>query len=72
MDDDGNFLYGTDNIQKRQVDFYKTLYQSEPLDNSSRSAFLDNVDKQITDQSKQYMDSGITKEEISKAIKKNS
>ena len=70
IDSDGNLLYGTHNIQNRQVEFYKELYKSQMREDTDKSYFLENVDKTISGSSKQFMESIITKEEISKAIKK--
>ena len=70
IDSEGNLQYGTHNIQKRQIEFYKELFKAQSLEDTDKSVLLDNVDKQLTGQSKKYMDSIITKEEISNAIKK--
>ena len=70
LDSEGNLVFGTNNVQKRQVHFYKDLYTSQPLQNGDTGFFLDNIDSQLTQTSKQYMDSVVAKDEISKAIKK--
>ena len=70
LDNEGKLIYGLDNIQKRQVDFYKTLYKSQNLKNMHQSDFLTDINSRISESSKNYMDSIITKDELGAALKK--
>ena len=69
LDKHGNILYGTENLQKVQVEFYKDLYNSQNLDGND-GYFLDNINTRLSERSKNSLDAIITKEEMSKAVKK--
>ena len=72
FDKNGHTLIGTRDIQNRQVEFYKDLYKSQNLSNNAaeRAFFLssDNVTKQLSDESKELLDSDISLEEMKKAL----
>ena len=79
-DKDGNIITGHSNIQERQVEFYKDLYTSQDIPNQPEflndlynrdmKFFHDPIDKQLSNNSKQMLDSEITKEDVLKALKK--
>ena len=66
---DGNLIYGTNDIQKQQVLFYKNLFSSQNVD-GDQSFFLSNPDKKLSEDNKQRLETDISKMEIAKAIKK--
>ena len=70
LDRDGNYIFGTDKVQKTQVEFYKALYKSQELKNGDKEYFLNNVDRKLTESSKLFLETAIAKDEISKAVKK--
>ena len=66
---DGQLVYGTQNVQKEQVNFYKDLFSSQRT-SPNKSFFLSNPDPQLSQQSQQNLERLITKDEIANAIKK--
>ena len=72
LDQDDNYVFSTEKIQKIQVDFYQDLYRSQNLENPDNSYFLDDINRQLCESSKNLMDSVLEKDEISKAVKKMS
>ena len=61
-------IRGTNEIQDRQVRFYKELFTSENV-NNDYSFFLNNPIKQLSELSKNGLESDITHTEICKAMK---
>ena len=78
LDEEGNPISGNSNIQARQVRFYKDLYSSQESSNEflkdlqeqDVNFFHSAIDKCLSNDSKQMLDSDITKDEIAKALKK--
>ena len=72
LDKNGNLQYGTSNILNRQVEFYKHLFTSDQKnDNHQEKAyFLDNLDKKLSEESKNDLDSDIQLSEVLSSIKK--
>ena len=72
LDKDDNLVTGTKNIQKRQVEFYKELFQSEHKgDNKPETDFfLNNLDRKLSDESKHNLEKDITIDEVKQAIRK--
>ena len=72
LDKDGKLEYGTSSILKRQVEFYKNLFTSEQKDNNQndKAFFLNSIDKELSEDSKNKLDSDIELSEIVSAIKK--
>ena len=70
LDKDDQLQYGTDSIQKVQVEFYRSLYTSQNLRNNDKSYFLENLNTGLSEDSKKQLESNITKFEVLKAIKK--
>ena len=68
--DNGESIHGTDNIQKRQVQFYRDLYTSQNLDMNEKEYFLQGNTNCLTEDSKIFLDSMLSKEEMCNAIKK--
>ena len=66
---DGNFIYGTKEIQNQQVIFYKNLFTTQNI-NEDKSFFLSNPEAQLSQDSKNDLERDIAREEIAKAIKK--
>ena len=70
----GEKITGITGIQKRQVDFYKNLYKSQNLANNEKenNFFLGDVNnhRKLSEESKTFMDSDISKEEIIKSLRK--
>ena len=72
LDKNGKLEYGTSNVLKRQVEFYKNLFTSEQNDNNQREKtfFLSSIDKELSETSKNKLDSDIEISEIVSSIKK--
>ena len=74
FDKNGQSITGTQNIQKRQVEFYKDLYKSQNLsvNKAEKDFFLADSQhtKKISENSKAMLDSDITFEELAKSLKK--
>ena len=69
LDEKGKLIYGTKNVQDRQVRFYKDLFTSQKV-NPDHSYFLGKKISQLSKKSKENLEKEIKKEEIFKAIKK--
>ena len=69
FDEKGTLIYGTKNIQDRQVRFYKELFTSQKVD-LDHSFFLENGMRQLSQKNKENLEREINKNEIFKAIKK--
>ena len=65
-------LIGTQNIQKRQVEFYKDLYSSQNLSlrNLDYDFFLKGSNKALSPENKEFLDEDISNDEIGIALKK--
>ena len=61
LDKNDVMVYGTDNVQKGQVDFYKNLFNSETVDQTSKAKFLGNIDKKLPDDLKEMLDADMPK-----------
>ena len=61
-------LYGTEKILKRQVQFYKELYESQDVCEEGMVNFLANLTAKLSEPSVVYLDSQITATELSKAV----
>ncbi len=70
LDKEGNVLYGTENVLKRAVEFYCTLYKSEGVDNENVDLFINSVDKTLSNESIDLLDKNITKTELYSSLKK--
>ena len=72
LDKNDQLQYGTSNILKRQVEFYKQLFTSEQNDDNQneKAFFLDSIDRALSESSKNKLDSDIQLSEIVSAIKK--
>ena len=53
LDDTGNLLHGTQKLQQRQVEFYKSLYKSQdlPENGNVRNTFLQNIKTKLSEKS---------------------
>ena len=60
---EGKYKSGIDNILKTQIEFYKNLYTSEPIDNKAADEQLKNIDKEVTACDREKLDKDITKKE---------
>ena len=72
LDKNGKLEYGTSNVLKRQVEFYKNLFTSELRNDNQndKTFFLNSVDKELSETSKNNLDSDIQISEIISSIKK--
>ena len=63
-------LHGTNDVQLRQVEFYKSLYSTQFCNNKEKEDdFLNHVDKTLNDVQNNYMNADLSIEEIGVAIK---
>ena len=69
LDEDKQLIFGTKNIQKRQVRFYKELFTSEPV-NQDHSFFLSNPEKQLPKNVSDELEAVLNNEEVIKSIRK--
>ena len=71
-DNEGNIVTGTDNIQEIQVQFYKNLYQSQELciDKELEEKYLENMEQELKEESKNKLEEDITIAELSEALQK--
>ena len=69
LDENKQLIYGTKNIQKRQVRFYKELFTSEVVSND-HSFFLDHTGKQLPPDLRDSLEIDLSNEEVISAIKK--
>ena len=69
LDEDDNIIYGTKAIQARQVRFYKKLFTTQNLDSNENIFFLNQPSKQLTKEQKEDLQTEITFDDISKALK---
>ena len=69
LDKNNTMVYGTDNVQKVQVDFYKDLFKSETVDQTLKTKFLDAIDSKIPEDMKEMLDADISIEELGKCLK---
>ncbi len=56
-----------DDILKVQVEFYKKLYTSQPIDEDAADTLLNNIDKEITAADREKLEQPLSREEIGKA-----
>ena len=68
--ENGQMVYGTKDIQNKQVEFYKNLYTSEKAEDISLEYdyFLNDLDRKLSLESKVSLDSEITMKELTKAL----
>ena len=69
LDENNRLIFGTSNIQKRQVRFYKKLFQSEPVKHD-QSFFMENPTRTLSKNDQENLERDISKEDILNAIKK--
>ena len=69
LDKDKKLIFGTKNIQKRQVEFYKELFTSESV-NDDHSFFLGQGGKQLPPSARDDLEIELSNEEVLSAIKK--
>ncbi len=69
LDKDGELISGTKNVQKVQVDFYKTLYKSEGICTEKCDPFLSSIDRVLSDEIKCELDQEICLHELTVALK---
>ena len=70
LDRDKNVLTGTSNIQKVQVEFYESLYQTQSIDKDKAEMFTETIDKKVSQDSKMNLNKDISLEEALKALTK--
>ena len=70
LDKEENIVFGTKQVQKRQVEFYKELFQSQNLNcnDNQYNRFLNVVDKKLSEEDRISLDSCLTMKEITKAL----
>ncbi len=69
IDSNGNVVHGTENVMKRQVDFYKELYTSEEVSTEKGDLFLNGIDKSLCKESHDNLDKDISSKEALKALR---
>ena len=70
LDKNGKMLHDTNDVQLRQVEFYKSLYSTKFCNNKEKEDdFLKHVDKTLNDVQNTYMNADLSIEEIGIAIK---
>ena len=71
-DNEGNIVTGTDKIQEIQVQFYKNLYQSQELcfNKELEEKYLEIMEQELKEESKNKLEEDITIAESSKALQK--
>ena len=67
-DSSGKLLQGTENVKKVVFDFYKSLYNSEPEDEASQNLMLSKVNKRLSVDKKNSLDTPITKDELYESL----
>ena len=67
-DENGNIHEGTDAVKKQIHTFYKSLYTKEPESYEAMEELLNNINTQITENDKQYLDSPIIASEVKDAL----
>ena len=66
---DGTYSSTINIILNEQKQFYKTLFTSEGSDEQEANIILDNIDKTLTSDQKEFCESNITEQEINNTIK---
>ena len=66
---DGTYESNINAILNEQKHFYKTLFTSESTSETEASKVLDNVDKSLKTEEREFCDEEVTEQEISNAIK---
>ena len=69
LDKNNVMVYGTDNVQKVQVDFYKDLFKSESVDQTLKTKFLNAIDTKLPEDLKEMLDADISIDELGKCLK---
>ena len=67
---EGELKHHTDDLKQISTDYYTKLFNTKNTDSRTADKLLRNVNKKLTHQQKNVLDSLITKEEIEKAIMK--
>ena len=70
LNDSGNFLHGTQKIQRRQVESYESLYKSQDLPENGhvRNTFLQNIKTKLSEMSHLNLNKDISLTELSSAL----
>ena len=64
LDKNNVMVYGTDNVQKVQVDFYKDLFKSESVDQTLKTKFLESIDTKLPEDLKEMLDADIREDSL--------
>ena len=70
--EDGNTVYGTNNVMSQQVKYYKKIYKSEDVSSEKQDMFLDTVTKTLSEDSQNFVNNDISLSEATKALRKMS
>ena len=70
LDSDGNIIHGTDNILKRQAEFYKHLYTTENISEEKGYPFLNHINRGLSEHSKGLLDNDFSLSEATLALRK--
>jgi hypothetical protein len=69
LDEQGNMITGNMNILKEQVNFYKQLYQHEPVNSNMAETFLESVTNRLNIDHKYLLNDDINIDELTNAVK---
>ena len=69
LDNSKNPVYNTEQILKRQVEYYKGLYKSTGSDEEMSAQFLNSIDKCVSEDTKCALNQDVTIDELTRALK---
>ena len=69
LDENGVLKHGTENVLKRQIEYYKKLYKEEPTSYEKQQFFLSNITKTLSQTSYDYLEEPLSLDEQFFAVK---